>query len=275
MSASMASVAPVEYAVAVDRYLAESDLGPESRRIYRISLTSWAWPLVGKLPPAGRERRLARPPVVPLALLDHDDAGRRLAAAAAHRARNAQARTLHREVSVLRSAIGWWQHRQWIGSDPTAALRPAVARPQPIEPLSTSQRVKLFRARAGLREHALWHLLEDSSATAEDVLRLDAGNVDVIGRRARSAGSGLLEFGPVTAELLGWLLAGRRVGPVFLTDRRAPAGTPAADVCPLTARCRMSYRRAAEIFTEYTRPLDPAHRGWTLHQLRRPRNDSR
>jgi ribosomal protein L13E len=31
----------------------------------------------------------------------------------------------------------------------------------------------------------------------------------------------------------------------------------------------MSYRRAAEIFTTVTRPLDPAGRGWTLQQLRR------
>jgi hypothetical protein len=31
---------------------------------------------------------------------------------------------------------------------------------------------------------------------------------------------------------------------------------------------RMSYRRAAEIFSEWTRPLDPAGHGWTLHQLR-------
>jgi hypothetical protein len=29
----------------------------------------------------------------------------------------------------------------------------------------------------------------------------------------------------------------------------------------------MSYRRAAEIFTALTRPLDTADRGWTLHQL--------
>ena len=50
----------------------------------------------------------------------------------------------------------------------------------------------------------------------------------------------------------------------------APAGTPQADVCPLTGRARMSYRRAAEIFTTATRPLDPAGRGWTLHQLRAP-----
>ena len=48
----------------------------------------------------------------------------------------------------------------------------------------------------------------------------------------------------------------------------------AADVCPVTGQARMSYRRAAEIFTALTRPLDPAGRGWTLHQLRaaqRPR----
>jgi len=31
----------------------------------------------------------------------------------------------------------------------------------------------------------------------------------------------------------------------------------------------MSYRRAAEIFTAATRPLDPAGRGWTLQQLSR------
>ena len=35
-------LAPVEYAVAVDRYLAAADLGAASRRVYRISLTSWA-----------------------------------------------------------------------------------------------------------------------------------------------------------------------------------------------------------------------------------------
>jgi integrase/recombinase XerD len=29
----------------------------------------------------------------------------------------------------------------------------------------------------------------------------------------------------------------------------------------------MSYRRAAEIFTAATVPLDPAGRGWTLHQF--------
>jgi integrase/recombinase XerD len=54
---------------------------------------------------------------------------------------------------------------------------------------------------------------------------------------------------------------------VFLTDRRAPSGTPSADVCPVTGRGRLSYRRAAELFTAATLELDPRRRGWTLRQL--------
>jgi integrase/recombinase XerD len=74
-----------------------------------------------------------------------------------------------------------------------------------------------------------------------------------------------------SAQLFPRLLASRRRGPVFLTDRAAPARTATLDVCPVTSRARLSYRRAAELFDLATRPLaDPEHRqqGWTLHQLR-------
>ncbi len=266
-----ARVAPVEYAVAVDRYLAESKLSPASRRVYRISLAGWAWPLVGKLPPAGRSRRRADPPIVPLALLEDRDASRRLADAVAHRARHAGARTVNRELSALRSAIGWWQRQEWITADPTAALGQPASRPAPAPPLTGTQLEALFGAPAGLREQAFWHLLRDSGAAADAVLGLDASMIDVHGRRARLPGAGQLQWSPMTSDLLGWLLAGRRHGPVFRTDRRAPAGTSADDVCPLSGRGRMSYRRAAEIFTEHTRALDPDGRGWMLHQLRRSR----
>jgi hypothetical protein len=268
MTLLAADIAPVEYAVAVDRFLAETGLGAGSRRVYRISLAGWAWPLVGRLPPAGRGRRGASPPVVPLALLDDAAAERRLATAVAHRVQHAQARTVHRELSALRSAVAWWQQRQWISADPTAALRPADA-PLPVllPPLTGAQLTGLWATAAGLREQAFWHLLADSGAAAETVLALNADAVDVTGGRARPADR--IRWGQQTSELLGWLLAGRHHGPVFLTDRRAPAGTRPADVCPLTGRGRLSYRRAAEIFTEYTRPLDPAGRGWLLHQLRR------
>ncbi len=270
MKALAAGVVPVEYAVAVDRYLSEAELGAASRRVYRISLAGWAWPLVGKLPPAGTSRRRAAPPIVPLAALDDQDAGRRIADAVAHRILQAEVRTVNRELSVLRSAIGWWQRRQWIGTDPTAALSQVGARPVPLGPLTAAQLAELFRVPAGLREQAFWHLLADTAAPAEFVLKLDAHGLDLGARRSRSSAAGQLDWSARTSDLLGWLLAGRRAGPVFLTDRRAPAGTPGTEICPLSGRGRMSYRRAAEIFTAHTRELDPEGRGWTLHQLRRP-----
>ncbi|MFE4777236.1 site-specific integrase [Streptomyces sp. NPDC056713] len=73
------------------------------------------------------------------------------------------------------------------------------------------------------------------------------------------------------------MIARRTRGPLFLTDRKASAGTPTLDVCPETGRARLSYRRAEEIFEENTRllanpPASPGDiedlDGFTLHRLR-------
>jgi hypothetical protein len=256
--------APVEYAVAVEEYLGQAGLSVASRRVYGISLAGWAWPLVGRPVPGRRERRGAAPPVVPLALLDAPVAAERIAAAVAERAGDAGARTVNRELSALRSAAGWWREQGWIHADPTTGLR--HAKPEALAvPLRAAQVAELFRLPASLREHALWRVLYDSGAPAADVLALDAGSLDPARRRTRLAPG--LEWGEQASQVLRWLLAGRTWGPVFVTGRRAPAGTPKPDVCPVTGQARMSYRRAAEIFTAATRPLDPAGRGWTLHQL--------
>jgi integrase/recombinase XerD len=267
--------APVEYAVAVDRYLAGASLGAASRRVYRISLTSWAWPLVGRQPPRGPRRRGAVPPVVPLALLDRAGTRASLAAAVADRAAAADVRTVNRELSALRSAAGWWQDQGWISSDPTAGIRHVAGVAAPLPPLTDDQVTGLFGVTASLREQAFWRVLYDTTGSADGILGLDAGHLDLHGHRARTGPPGApgswLQWSAGTSQLLGWLLAGRRFGPVFLTERKAPGNAVAADICPVTGRARMSYRRAAEIFTAVTRPLDPAGRGWTLHQLRRAR----
>jgi integrase/recombinase XerD len=268
--------APVEYAVAVDRYLGQAALGAASRRVYRISLASWAWPLVGRPAPAGAQRRNAAPPVVALARLDDPDCAGTLAAALAARAAGTDARTVNRELSTLRSAVGWWREQGWIAADPLAGLRHvtpgALARP-----LSEEQVSQVLRLPASLREHALWRLLHDCGAPATQVLALDADRLDLSRHRARPRPGGQparpVEWREPTSQVLRWLLAGRTWGPVFLTERRAPAGNDPADTCRLTGQARMSYRRAAEVFTARTRPLDPAGHGWTLHQLsasRRP-----
>jgi hypothetical protein len=267
-----AAPAPVEYAAAVDRYLAQASLGQASRRVYRISLAGWAWPLVGKRTPQGTGRRRAVPPIVPLALLDDAATGPRLAAAVCDRAATTDVRTVNREISALRSAVGWWRDQHWIGSDPTAGLRHLAGPAAPLPALTSEQLAGLFRVTTRLREHALWSLLYDTAAPADDILALDAGHLDLAGHRARirsAEDSGCrLHWRGGTSRLLRLLLAGRPCGPVFLTERRAPAQAPAADVCPITGRARISYRRAAEILATATRPLDPAGQGWTLHQIR-------
>src|SRR6266498_3960216 len=225
--------------------------------------------------PRGASRRGAIPPVVPLALLDRAEAAAQLSAAATDRAISADIRTVNRELSALRSAVGWWLERGWIAVDPTAGIRHLAGPAAPLPALTGDQVRELFGVTASLREHAFWRVLYDTAGHAGDILGLDAGQLDPRGHRALArlpgAPGSWACWQPGTSQLLGWLLAGRRFGPVFLTDRRAPAGAPPADICPVTGRARMSYRRAAEIFTTVTRPLDPAGRGWTLQQLRRAR----
>ena len=172
--ASAATLAPVEYAVAVDRYLAEAGLGPSSRRVYRISLTSWAWPLVGKLPPTGRSRRLARPPTVPLARWIARTPRETRRAVARRAARQARTLTGSSPRSAAPSA-GGSAALDRDGSDRSPA---ADRRARPVAPCRRwpRQRAALFQAPAGLREQALWHLLQDTGASAESLLGLDAGS---------------------------------------------------------------------------------------------------
>jgi integrase len=263
--------APVEYSAAVDRYLAQASLSAASRRVYRISLASWAWPLVGQQAPHGMRRRGAAPPIVPLARLDEPGTGSRLAAAMTGRAAVTGTRTANRELSALRSAVAWWQDQGWISADPTIGLLLLDGQPPGPVPLTGEQVTRLFQGTRSLREHALWRMLYDTSAAVEEVLGLDIGRLDLAGLQTRAGppgGPGWMHWTPATSQLLSWLVAGRPEGPVFLTSRRAPATAPHAGTCPVTGRGRLSYRRAAEIFTAATVPLDPAGRGWTLHQLR-------
>jgi hypothetical protein len=264
---------PVDYSEAVRRYLDQAVLSPGSRRVYRISLTGWAWALVGLPRPGDGGRRLATPPVVPLAVLDDPATSHKLATALAERAATAGPRTVNRELSALRSAAGWWAWQGWITTDPTLALRNVTGPPPALPPLTGGQLARLFHAPPSLREHTFWRVLHDAAAPAEDVLRLDAGHLDLARHRARLPGAGAGDAAWIgwdcdTTRLMRWLLAGRPAGPVFVTGRRAPAGTAPVDVCPVTGRARLSYRRAAEIFAAATRPLDPSGRGWTLRQLR-------
>ncbi len=177
---------PAAYAEAVERYMAAAGVAESSRRIYRISLTTWAWLLAGEQPPT--RRRGAAPPEVSLAQLDDPGLPARLATSFA--ARVADADTVNRELSVLRAAIGWWQAQGLVAADPSRGLARLPAPPDRTRALSRDEVDAIFRLDVALREKAYWRLLYESAARADEVLTLDVGDLDLRDRRARVVAKG-------------------------------------------------------------------------------------
>src|SRR3954468_2989215 len=102
----------------------------------------------------------------------------------------------------------------------------------------------------------LWTLLYESAARTEEALSLDITDLDTANRCAvvtRKGGArDVIVWQTRTARLLPRLLAGRRRGPVFLTDRAARPSVALADDDRTTGKARRSYRRAAELFEAHT-----------------------
>jgi len=101
-------------------------------------------------------------------------------------------------------------------------------------------------------------MLYETAARAEEVLGLDVPDLDLPGKRGRVISKGgstdWVHWQTGAALLLPRMLAGRREGPVFLTARRPARAVAGGDLCPVTGRARLSYRRAEESFELATRP---------------------
>jgi integrase/recombinase XerC/integrase/recombinase XerD len=191
--------------------------------------------------------------------------------------------TYNRNLDALRSAIRYWTEQSWLMGDPTRELRRRGRAPDRTKALAKADIQALFTLEGiGIRERTLWQLLYETAARANEVLALDVPDLDLRNRcaKVRRKGSAVdvIVWRTGTARLLPRLLKGRGTGPVFLTDRRARVQLPPCDLDLESGRARLSYRRAAELFEQATRPLvnpgsaDPAELkqrgGWSLHQLR-------
>ncbi|MGW1552733.1 hypothetical protein [Streptomyces sp. NPDC002346] len=156
----------------------------------------------------------------------------------------------------MRKAIGWWLRQGWITVDPTFGIERRPSPPDKTKALSLAQVAAVWRLDVQLRDKTLWRLLYESAARAEEVLCLNIEDLFTADKRGRiTAKGGAIEWihwQSGAAQLLPRLIAGRTEGPLFLTERRAPDGSPNSDVCPVTGRARLSYRRAEEIFEEST-----------------------
>jgi site-specific recombinase XerD len=192
----------------------------------------------------------------------------------------AAARTWNRHRSALRSFTTWaaGPGRGWITGDPAALID---RRPETQDRTRVIDRhlvtAILDRRGVALRDKTLWQLLYESAARADSVLVLNIEDLDPGNKRGRITAKGgiirWVQWQSGTARLLPTLTAGRTRGPLFLAERRpAPARTPAAaDLCPTTGRGRLSYERAEYLFKQATKKIDPAGKGYTLHQLRHSR----
>lgn len=186
---------------------------------------------------------------------------------------NKAATTFNVRLAALRTACAYWRKQEWLVGDPLVRLRAKPAPPDTSKALSRDRVAEILGSDAALRDRVFWHMLYESSARAEEVLMLDVSDLDTANRCAvvtRKGGArDLIAWQTGTARLLPRLLAGRKSGPVFLTDRKARPSVAKNDVDPSTGRARLSYRRAAELFEAHTSNYDDGP--YTLHQLRHSR----
>jgi len=235
----------------ITAFLAEHQLSPGSKRVYASGLRV-------VLEYLGADTQLAQ--------LDDARTASRLANWFRTRYMHTAPATWIRQLAILRSACACWRRRGWLGSDPTASLeRPKVSLDR-TRALTREQIAALWRPEdMALRERTLWRLLYQTAGRANAILSLDVHDLDLPNKRARvSSKGGATEWvfwQTGAALLLPRLLAGRSSGPVFLADRLPTKAVPSIDRCPVTGRARLSYRRAAELFSQATG-------GSTLHQLR-------
>ena len=240
---------PATLGAAAEAFLAGRELAPGSRRVYGLTMARLRAEL-------GDDAELAR--LTPTRL--------RRALAAAYP--EASAATWNRVVATTRSFLAWCARQGWVAADPAASLERRRAPADHARSIPYAELEKLWRRDdVALREKALWRLLYETAARAQEVLALDVEDVDLPNKRARITSKGgdadVVHFMAGSARLLPRLVAGRRRGPLFLASLApSPSRAPAAvDLCPETGRARLSYRRAAELFSAHSG-------GWTLHQLR-------
>jgi integrase/recombinase XerC/integrase/recombinase XerD len=177
--------------------------------------------------------------------------------------------TWNLNLAALRSFVAYARRQAWLEGDPTAGIERRRAHTNPdLRVISRGELDALWRrGDIPLREKTLWRLLYDTAARADEILGLDVDDLDLDAKSAIVVGKGGTEravnWYTHTAHLLARHTTGRHEGPLFLGHRLPLRPVPTVDRDPATGRARLSYRRAAEVFSAIS--------GWTLHQLRHTR----
>lgn len=204
--------------------------------------------------------------------LGTDTGALRLRTAFAERWGNAKPATRNAKRAALIKFIGYLHASGLLpedfdpmaGIEPAGKVRPEI-RTRPRE--QVDELIENDKAN-GLRERALWALLYESFARADEVLSLNVEDLDLRNRSARIIEKGgdqaVIMWDTTAAGLLAKLVRGRTSGPVFVTERRGKGestGEIEREHLGSDGHKRLSYARALELFKAATG-------GWTLHDLR-------
>ena len=232
---------------AVEAFFCDKQLSSNTRRAYRQALSTVAETLGWELP------------------VDQLDS-RRLLETFQEQWGSAQPATWNTRITALQSFVSYCQRNKWIDHDPmTLVVRRREPRDQTKAIPYQDLEALWSRRDTNLREKALWKMLYETAGRAGEILALNVEDLDLPRKRAVITGKGghkeYVFWASGAARLLSRYLAGRRRGPVFLTQRQPNVIPARGDECPHTGRGRLSYERASTLFKHTTG-------GWTLHQLR-------
>ncbi|MEC3919232.1 tyrosine-type recombinase/integrase [Nocardia sp. CDC160] len=179
--------------------------------------------------------------------------------------------TWNRNRAAVGSWLTWCATKQnWAAPTLLTSVERQREPEDTTKAVSRSRIDRLCRRRdVPLREKTLWRMLYESASRASAVLALNVEDLDLANKQARITAKGghtmWITWGTDTAHLLPRLIAGRKRGPLFLSEYRPGphrrATTDPRDICPHTHRARLGYDRARILLGHYSD-------GLRLHQLR-------
>lgn len=184
---------------------------------------------------------------------------------------NASASTWNVRRAALSKFSAFAADRGWLSEDLADGLN-RESLPHAVE--RSRRRTDIERLlkdkRVALRDRVLWRMLYDTAARAEEILGLNAEDLDRANRQAavtRKGGTAdRITWSPSTARALSSYLGDRTRGPVFLTEQRSAAvargEVPERDIDPESQRTRLTYHAALAALRKATGGA------WTLHDLR-------
>lgn len=187
--------------------------------------------------------------------------------------------TYNRNLATFRSFFDWCIEYDRTDKNPATKIkirknRRSTAAERQARPISYDELEALWSAEAhDRRDRCYWAMLYDTAARANELLLINIEDLDLANKEAVVIGKGgnaeHISWSSLTARRLPGVIAKRRKGPLFISNRRPVRAPAEGDLCPTTGRARLSYRRAAELFKDATTNRDGSH--YTLHQLRHSR----